>query len=168
MGLACVWFLARAGPAIANLYVTDAGVFMQRFAKDIRQSGQRRVVTVAKYDATLVSYYLARDQGIVLRSDAITRTGTELRVAGLAETIVPLLETHFPNQDPAHVALTRLRAEAAQGPVLVVSRAELVLPDLDRVLTRCDLVRETALARLLSCRGEDVQVFPAPTRPPPF
>ncbi len=105
-----------------------------------------------QYDATLLSYYLARSEGVVLRSEALSRQGGELRVEGLAETLVPLVETHAPNQDPDQVALARLREQTRDGAVLVVSRSSLRLPELDRVLSRCELVRDAARARLVRCR----------------
>ena len=85
--------------------------------------------------------------------DRIRRSEDEIRVAGLAETLVPLVWTHAPGADPDTAALRRLRA---LGPSWVLSRPDLELPALDRELARCAVVRETAVARLLSCPADAV------------
>jgi len=161
--LAAVWFLAGAGPRLANLYVPEDGAFMPGFAAEIRRAEHRRVVTVTHYDGTLLSYYLARAEGVTLRSDRLRWQDGELHVEGLDETTATLIYTHAPDQDPAAVALARLGREASQGPVLVISRNEVRLGELDRLLARCELRREAAPARLLLCRPGDLQpVSPQP------
>ena len=146
-----VAFLVRAAPLLPPLYAS--GPSFRGFAEEIRRAGQTRVATVAFYDATLLAYELARQEGVTLRVDRIRRSEDEIRVAGLAETLVPLVWTHAPGADPDTAALRRLRA---LGPSWVLSRPDLELPALDRELARCAVVRETAVARLLSCPADAV------------
>ena len=162
--VAAVWALRAAAPTVASAYVAESGAFMADFAVAIRQAGERRVATVAHYDATLLSYYLARAEGVTLRSDRLRWQDGTLYVEGLEESIVSLVSTHAPNQNPDLVALTRLRQEASSGPLRVVSRSEQQLRELDGFLARCALEREAATARLLSCRAADLQPLPPPPR----
>jgi hypothetical protein len=159
---AAVWFLRGAAPPLGNAYVQETGAFMADFAEAVRLEGSERVATVAHYDATLLSYYLARAEGVTLRSDRLRWSEGTLQVEGLGETIVALLSTHAPNQDPDLVALNRLRDEASRGPVMLVSRSEVRLRELDAFSARCELKRDSAVARLLLCRGADLQPLPPP------
>jgi len=50
------------------LYVPDAAAVMPRYARLVRDSGVRTVITVAHYDATLLAYELAREAGVSLHA----------------------------------------------------------------------------------------------------
>ncbi len=151
VALAAVWSLSTAPPRLANLYVQEDGAFMREFAQHIRRERHQRVVTVTHYDATLLSYYLARAEGVSLRADRLDWTDGVLRVHGLAETIVSLLRSHAPNQDPAHAALDRLRRERSRGAVMVIIRTQTRLPELVRHVSECEVRIQVAAARLLLC-----------------
>ena len=152
IGLSAAIFLASAGPRLSTLYVDESGAFMDTFARRIRAEGHETVVTVAGYDATLLSYELCQLEGAVLGVNAAPVEGTTLRIEGLDEVIVTLVDTHTPGPNADRDAVALLGELTDEGPVPVVIRDTVRLPELERVLAACELLDETARARLLLCR----------------
>jgi hypothetical protein len=151
LALAAAVFLGTGGPPTAGVYLPEHGEFMARFARSIREAGHRRAVTVAHYDASLLAYELARLEGVRLAADRIENLEGGLQPEGLEESIYYLISGHLETQSPEERASQRLDELVRDGPVPVIVREPLVLRGIERGLASCDLVDETASARLLLC-----------------
>lgn len=156
-----VAFVGAQIASVSSTYTEEDGAFMAHFADEIVNRGDGRVATVAHYDTTLLAYYLAREQRVRLRADKIHRNnGGVVRVDGLSQEFVPLVQTHAPNQDPDWLALSRLRNLAQARPILLVHRDTVRLPQLESFIASCEILEEAVVARLLGYRYEDIAPRP--------
>lgn len=124
-------------------YVASADAFMPAFARSIAARPERRVVTVAHYDATLLAYYLARERGVPV-------DWARLDAAGKA--LIPLSYSHALGAHPGEAALRHLDALLASGPLLVVEREAFRLPEVSERLRACTRLDASGSGRLYACR----------------
>jgi hypothetical protein len=134
-----------------SLYLPDQDAFMPRFAATVIARPERRVITVAHYDATLLAYYVARAQGLAVDWSRLRHQGDSFHVDGDARLIDPLVQVHRFDSESEPRALARLEASARLEPVLVVDRDALKLDSIRGFLSRCELIDEAPAARLYAC-----------------
>lgn len=136
-----------------SLYLPDPDAFMPAFAQAIEESPERRVVTVAHYDSTLLAYYLARRRGVPMDWDRMLSDRAEggFALRGVDRVLIPLVEVHAMGDDPAETALARLEELLQKGPLLVIERDGFLLPRLHDRLQRCRRLREAGTGRLYRC-----------------
>ena len=137
-----------------SLYLDQEDAFMPRFAEIILDLPERRIVTVAHYDGTLLSYYLARRTGVPAGWAHMLPEGNEEAhlVQGTGKVIEPLARSHGLGSDPDQAALDRLERLVRREPVLVIERDEFRLQQLSDRLRNCTLLSEMGTGRLYRCR----------------
>ena len=132
-------------PRLGNarlFYLPDVDAFMPRFAQVIAQRPESNIVTVAHYDATLVSYYLARLEKRPVDWDT-TQMGSK--------HIEPLVMVHFFDATTEQSAADRLKQIIATSPTLVVDRDSVTLPSVVDILSTCEILAEAPTGRLWRC-----------------
>jgi len=133
-------------------YIADTDAFMPGFAAAILDSPEPRIVTVAHYDATLLTYYLARARGRAVdwRSLQPLADGA-YRVEGVDKEVEPLVYSHSPGVDPGHAAANVLDQRIRAGAVLVVERDSFRLEPVLELLRHCRRLAEVGSGRLWRC-----------------
>ncbi|MBX3027878.1 glycosyltransferase family 39 protein [bacterium] len=126
-----------------SLYLPDADAFMPRFAQLIAARPERRVVTVAHYDKTLLAYYLARLEGRSIAWRSVD--------ASPSKRLDALVLVHALDADSESAAVARLDALRAEGPLLVIERDAFLLPRVAAALSGCERLQEAPTARLVRC-----------------
>ncbi len=157
---ACTWLVAAAVLPIVlllsgapALYEADAAAFMPRFAALVAERPERRVVTVAHYDKTLLAYYLARRGGRSIAWHNVDEAS--------GKEIVPLVLVHAMDDESARESRSRLRRWIDEGPLLVIERDAFLLPAIGERLSRCQPIAVAVNARMVRCAATDEQVFDA-------
>lgn len=144
-----VVFTARA------FYVPPVDAFMAPFAEIAASRPERRMLTVAHYDGTLLSYYLARNAGVPMDWNHLQPEGGSdgFLVGGTDKVIEALAQSHALAEDPDAAALAKLEGRLAVEAVLVVERDGFHLPRLSDRLRRCERLAEIGTGRLYRCAG---------------
>ncbi|MBI4957117.1 MAG: glycosyltransferase family 39 protein [Myxococcales bacterium] len=151
LGLAVATHLVPELRGARALYEPDPDAFMPDVARRARLRPERRIATVAHYDATLLAWELAKQAELPVDWARLERVGERaFRVAGSDTVLDPLVFAHDASPDPDALALARLEAALAAEPVLVVAR-DVALPRLAARLRRCELVLTHGAGRLFGC-----------------
>ncbi len=139
-----------------GLYVPPADAFMPPFAQIVSSRPERRIVTVAHYDGTLLAYYLARNAAVPMDWNHLQPEDSmgAFLVIGTGKVLDSLAHSHALAEDPDGAALTRLEGLLAREPVLVVERDGFHLPRLSDRLRRCERLAERGTGRLYRCAGQ--------------
>ena len=154
LGGASLSFLFSLGaPRSHRTYVPDADAFMPRFAALAASRPERRIVTVAHYDATLLAYYLQRAANAPAEWPR-TEVSGEFVLEQAGRRILPLVQVHRMDEPSEEAARDHLLAAIAEGPTLVIERDAFVLARVHDVIARCEVLIEAPSARLVSCGGE--------------
>lgn len=135
-----------------DVYVASEDAFMPRFVRVIAARPERRVATVAHFDATLLEYYLARSRNVPV-DWGLVRSGPDgvVSIPGVDKHVVPLAFAHSLAEDPARRATGRLAALLRDGPLLVVEREEFDVHSVSARLRSCRLLDEVGSGRLFAC-----------------
>lgn len=138
-----------------SLYLPDSDAFMPELAKVIGSRPERRVITVAHYDGTLLSYYLARQAGVPMDwSRMKVESDGGMRLQGLDRVVQPLVHVHALGADPEAAAEASLRRWTRREPVLVVAREAVHLEGVSRLLRGCDVLAQSGTGKLFRCPGD--------------
>lgn len=141
---------ALAGAAV--LYVRPADAFAPDFAAVAAGRPERRIATVAHYDATLLAYYLARQAGVPMDWERMRPAeGGGFALDGLDKVVVPLAQSHALTASSGERAATTLEALTALEPILVIDRDAFQLEPVARRLGRCELLVRRAGGALHAC-----------------
>ncbi len=137
------------------LYIPDSDAFMPEFAAVIAKRDERRVVTIAHYDTTLLAYYLAQKAGKQMDWARMKpEDGGGFRLEGVERSVQPVVYSHALGDDPNMEAEQFLRQAMLSEPVLVVSREGFHLEGASQLLRRCDLIAQAGTGKLHRCPGE--------------
>ena len=150
-GAAVSMLIAVGSPRPHLAYLPDADAFMPRFAAVVASRSEKRIVTVAHYDTTLLAYYLQRAANAPASWPA-TEVSGEFVVEG-GRRILPLAQVHRLDERSGEVARDALRVALAEGPTLVIERDAFVLAPVHDELARCEVLIEAPSARLVACGG---------------
>ncbi|MDC0742371.1 glycosyltransferase family 39 protein [Polyangium mundeleinium] len=154
LGSAALSLLFSLGaPRAHRTYVPDVDAFMPRFAALAASRPERRIVTVAHYDATLLAYYLQRAANAPAEWPR-TEVSGEFVLDQAGRRILPLVQVHRMDDPSDEVARDHLLAAIAEGPTLVIERDAFVLAPVHDVIARCEVLIEAPSARLVSCGGD--------------
>ncbi|MRG97287.1 hypothetical protein [Polyangium spumosum] len=150
VALSLLFVMPRPRPHLT--YLPDADAFMPRFAAIAASRSEKRFVTVAHYDATLLAYYLKREANEPAEWPR-TEVSGEFVVGEEGRRILPLVQVHRMEEQTAEQAREKLRAALAEGPALVIERDAFVLAPVHDEIARCEVLVEAPSARLVACGG---------------
>ncbi|MDC3957221.1 hypothetical protein KEG38_25400 [Polyangium jinanense] len=146
-------FFILPRPRPHRAYLPDVDACMPRFAAIAAGRSEKRIVTVAHYDATLLAYYLQRSANAPAEWPR-TEVSGEFVLGDAGRRILPLVQVHRMDETSDEAARDTLLAAFAEGPTLVIERDAFVLAPVHDVLARCEVLIEAPTARLVACGGE--------------
>ncbi|MDI1481658.1 hypothetical protein [Polyangium sp. y55x31] len=152
-GAALSMLMVLDAPRPHLAYLPDADAFMPRFAAIAASRSEKRIVTVAHYDATLLAYYLQRAANTPASWPG-TEVSGEFVLGDAGRRILPLVQVHRMDAQSDEAARDALLAAIAEGPTLVIERDAFVLARVHDALARCEVLMEAPTARLVTCGGE--------------
>ncbi|MDI3290348.1 hypothetical protein [Polyangium sp. 15x6] len=152
-GAALSMLMVLDAPRPHLTYLPDVDAFMPRFAALAASRSEKRIVTVAHYDATLLAYYLQRATNAPAAWPG-TEVSGEFVLEDAGRRILPLVQVHRMDERSAEAARDNLLAAIAEGPTLVIERDAFILAPVHDALARCEVLMEAPTARLVACSGE--------------
>lgn len=137
--------------ASSRLWRPDSDAMGPAVAAAVAKERGSRVITVMHNDTTTLAYYLGRLSGRELDWDDVQLVPGRVSRLPFKTEVVPLMFAHAAGASEAASA-AELRRLRALGPVLVLDRPQLALPQIRAVLADCRPVHETTTARLVRCK----------------
>ncbi|HRI72381.1 MAG TPA: hypothetical protein PK156_49440, partial [Polyangium sp.] len=134
-------------PNAGVLHVRDLDAFMPTFASFVLQRSESRVIVVAHYDATLLTYYVERQMGARAVWPASDASG-EFVLPTSGKRVLTLAQVHDLRERSDEEAEARLRVALEKGPALVIERDAFVLERVHRELAACTILLVAPSARL--------------------
>lgn len=145
-----LWFAKVSRPGSEFPYLQDGEAFMPRFASFVLQRSEKRIVLVAHYDATLLTYYLERFSGGRATWPQAEESGWFVLPTS-QRLLLPLAQAHGLTDSSGETLRMKLQEELEQEPLLVIERDTFVLAPVHEELQRCDILLTAPSARLLRC-----------------
>ena len=137
--------------ASGKLWRPDADAMGPKLAAAVAKERGSRVVTVMHNDTTTLAYYLGRLAKRELDWSEVDLVPGHVSRLPFETQVVPLMFAHAASASE-RASAAELRRLRTLGPVLVLDRPNLPLPQIRAVLADCRPIVEATTARLLRCR----------------